>query len=405
MKYSSNRKLVFIASVFLVCAIPVVSVFASPTISSVYQGTSKSYVLFKDGTVYSFDMNSESVKKSDVLSSVNQIAVGEKKAAVLKNDGSVWAWNMDDDSLKVIEGLSDIKCISAGFAHIIALKQDGTVWAWGENFEGQLGNNSTEPADLPVKINDLTNIKYIAAGFNHSIAIDQNGYVYTWGSNYFGQLGDSKHGGNIFAYDEGIDREVPYRVDGIENVDKAAGGWQHTIVLKSDGSVWGWGHNMNGQLGNGQVDIASGIVRANDLSGIIDIYAGGLYSLALKNDKTMYKLGTEPEVIEISNDNAKLNPYIFMTDVEYVNSFMDNFMVIKNDYSVWQNSNKTKIKADMISEDTQDLSAINVEEREEVLASDDIESVTSGALVNENVYISIKDAAINAIRRIFPGFY
>lgn len=63
MKYSSNRKLVFIASVFLVCAIPVVSVFASPTISSVYQGTSKSYVLFKDGTVYSFDMNSESVKK------------------------------------------------------------------------------------------------------------------------------------------------------------------------------------------------------------------------------------------------------------------------------------------------------------------------------------------------------
>ncbi len=428
----SKRKLFFLVSVFLISTIPAVEVFASPDISSVYQGPSKSYVLFEDGIVYSLDNSSEEVKKKEVLSSVKQIAVGEVNSAVLESDGSVYSWNREDGSLEEVKGLSDVKLVSAGCGHVLALKEDGTVWAWGENFEGQLGNNSTENSDIPVQANNLSNIKYIAAGFNHSIAVDREGNVYTWGSNYFGPLGDGNYGGEVFQFDEGIDRKLPYRVPGINNVEKVAGGWQHTLVLKNDGTVWGWGHNMSCQLGNGQMDVASGIVKAKDLSGITDIYACGVLSLALKNDSTLYRMGEDFEVIETDENNVRLDPYVVMTGVKHVSIYRDDYTVIKNDLSIWQNTmvdqyksflKEKKFKADRIRVDeTAALNNPDVKKSENVLAVKETEAaaektpvqnidnnaVTTGKSSKKSVWSSITESVAKGIGSFFKtisGFF
>ena len=86
--------------------------------------------------------------------------------------------------------------VAGGSSHSLALKNDGTVWAWGNNTNGQLGDNSETQRLVPVKVagqggsGDLTNVKAIAAGSSHSLALKNDGTVWAWGNNMYGQLGD-----------------------------------------------------------------------------------------------------------------------------------------------------------------------------------------------------------------------
>ena len=87
--------------------------------------------------------------------------------------------------------LSNIKAIAAGGGHSLALDNNGTVWAWGYNGYGQLGNGSSGASHpVPVQVKNLNNIKAIAAGYNHLLALDNNGTVWAWGYNEYGQLGN-----------------------------------------------------------------------------------------------------------------------------------------------------------------------------------------------------------------------
>ena len=84
--------------------------------------------------------------------------------------------------------------ISAGNQHVLALDEDGYVWTWGKNSYGQLGNGRTSDSSTPVrvKVNSstyLTDIIYIDTGFEHSLAIDSQGNIWVWGRNTQGQLG------------------------------------------------------------------------------------------------------------------------------------------------------------------------------------------------------------------------
>ena len=175
---------------------------------------------------------------------VTQVAAGAMSLALL-SDGTVWEWGSGWLIPVPVPGLTGVTKISAGSSFNLALRSDGTVWAWGQNDHGQLGNGTTISTMTPVKVTGLSHVTGIAAGFDAGVATATSGIsaltsVWTWGANDHGQLGD----GTL------ADHRTAERVTGIGTsyiVGVTAGLWTGA-VLGTDGSVWGWGDNSAGQL-------------------------------------------------------------------------------------------------------------------------------------------------------------
>jgi alpha-tubulin suppressor-like RCC1 family protein len=171
---------------------------------------------------------------------------------------------------------------SHGGAHTLALTEDGKVWALGENNFGQLGNGSFggEAAE-PIMVNKLDGVVAVLAGNKHSVALKKDGTVWTWGYNGSGQLGDgtTRHS------------SVPDRVAGISNVKAIASGSGHIVALKNDGTVWAWGGNQSGQIGNGEYVDSKTPVQVSGLGDVTAIAAGAFNTSALRKDGTLWSWG------------------------------------------------------------------------------------------------------------------
>ena len=140
----------------------------------------------------------------DGLAGVRQVAAGDKFALAVKWNGTVWIWGEGDVvgedlgySLSVVQvaGLTDVVAVAAGSDYALALKSDGTVWAWGLDVMGQLGDGAYAVRSYtPVQVGGatpLTGVMAIAAGADHSLALKRDGTVWGWGSNGSGQIGGS----------------------------------------------------------------------------------------------------------------------------------------------------------------------------------------------------------------------
>lgn len=144
--------------------------------------------------------------------------------------------------------------------------------------------NSPTPTNtptLPPTPTPITTRANVAAGYYHSLALKENGTVWAWGYNNYGQLGN---GGTT-------NRNTPGQVSTLSNVIAVAGGYCHSLALKSDGTVWAWGYNIEGELGNGTNNPSYTPIQVISLSNIIAIAAGGYHNLALKNDGTVWAWG------------------------------------------------------------------------------------------------------------------
>lgn len=132
--------------------------------------------------------------------------------------------------------------ISSGYWHTVALRSDGTVWTWGGNFSGQLGDGTMTLRTVPTPVSGLTGVSAISAGWQHTVALRSDGTVLAWGDNHWGQLGDDTTTAHL----------SPVRVSGLTGVTAiSAGGWHFTVALRHDGTVWAWGNNAFGLLGDG----------------------------------------------------------------------------------------------------------------------------------------------------------
>ena len=171
--------------------------------------------------------------------------------------------------------------IAAGVFHSLLAKADGTVWAWGGNFEGQIGDGTTNPASVAVRLMSLAGVIDVAAGYYHSVALGSDGRVRTWGRNLFGQLGDGTT----------TQRLAPVEVSGLSGMTAVAAGGSSTYALKSDGTVWAWGRNDSGQLGDGSLSDRYAPVQVQGLTNVIAIAAGEVHALALRNDGTVWAWG------------------------------------------------------------------------------------------------------------------
>lgn len=235
------------------------------------------------------------------LEGIVSIAAGGRHTVAVKKDGSVWAWGYNDDgelgdgtskkrfAAVQVKGpgkqgfLENMVAVAAGSAHTLALKKDGTVWAWGNNDKGQLGDDTGNSNETPVLVKGLKGIIAIAAGTTHSLALKGDGTLWAWGGNNAGQLGDKSVNNHL----------APVWVKSIAGVAAMAAGENHSAALKADGTVWTWGSNNAGQLGinEGTSSMRLVPVFVDGLSGIKAIGAGNNHTLAIKNDGTLWAWG------------------------------------------------------------------------------------------------------------------
>jgi len=194
------------------------------------------------------------------------IATGRSHVLVLKNDNTVWAsgynlyGQLGDGTqsagssfqstfpVQVVGAggvgfLTGITALASDYYFSMALDNTGQVWTWGYNFYGQLGDGTTNDSWTPVAVSGLTNITAIAAGSSEAYALKNDGTVWAWGANWNGQLGDGTTNPSL----------TPVQVGGagFTNVTAIAGGAGHGLARKSDGTLWAWGGNFSGQLGDG----------------------------------------------------------------------------------------------------------------------------------------------------------
>jgi alpha-tubulin suppressor-like RCC1 family protein len=139
--------------------------------------------------------------------------------------------------------LSHVVQLSAGWKHTVALTDDGKVWTWGDNNYGEIGNGitSTQGISVPFRVPVLSNVIGVSGGDRFTGVLKSDGTVWTWGWNGFGQLGDASH----------VDHSsVPVQVFGLDHVKIYAARDYHNLAVKDDGTVWAWGSGQNGELGN-----------------------------------------------------------------------------------------------------------------------------------------------------------
>jgi alpha-tubulin suppressor-like RCC1 family protein len=172
--------------------------------------------------------------------------------------------------------------VAAGGRHTLAARSTGVVDAWGDNTEGQLGNGTTLNISLvPVRVSGLAGVIAVSAGDSHSLALRSDGTVWAWGDNSRGQLGD----GSV------TDRATPVPVAGLTNVVEIAAGGQFSLARRSDGSVRAWGANDRGQLGDGTAGDRLRAVAVIGLPPVMQIAAGARHALALRFDGLAFAWG------------------------------------------------------------------------------------------------------------------
>lgn len=238
------------------------------------------------------------VQASD-LSGVAAVAAGSDHGAAVTQDGAVWTWGQNgmgqlgDGSIvgfsraSRVPGLAGVDTVAAGFAHTVALKRDGTVWGWGWNSYGQLGDAGAAGGMVtaPVQAQGLSDIAAVAAGNEHTLALKADGGVWAFGHNDHGQLGD---GGTT-------DRKTPVQVGGLAAASAIAAGWRHSLALQADGTVRAWGDNSYGQLGDSLAigGYSATPLQVMTLGGVLSLRAGGSHATVLKHDGTVWSWGLD----------------------------------------------------------------------------------------------------------------
>ena len=252
------------------------------------------------------------------LSGVTAIAAGDRAAYALRSDGTVWSWgaNMfgqlgydtagDGSTPGQVSGLTNVIAISARLNVAYALRADGTVWGWGNNLSGALGNGSTaEYSAVPVQVSGLTGVTAIAAGGHNGYALRGDGSVWSWGSNKAGTLGD----GQPCGQDECLSR-VPVRVSALTGVTGIAGGEDNGYAVRADGTAWSWGTADSAALGNGTncnsaVEVCESRVPVQ-VSGLTDVRQLASFDFggyALRGDGSLWAWGPNGNKA-LGNENA-----------------------------------------------------------------------------------------------------
>jgi alpha-tubulin suppressor-like RCC1 family protein len=267
-----------------------------------------------DGTLWSWGRNANgTLGLGDTINRSSPVQVGTltdwsvssssqsiNTTVVVKTNGSLWTWGGAAPGGNGTLGLGDTirrssptqvglmttwLSVSAGLYHTVATKTDGTMWTWGWGPRGSLGQNNTLSYNSPVQVGALTNWLLARTGQYTVVAIKTNGTLWSWGKNENGQLG---------LGDSTVYRSSPIQVGSLTNwktISVDSGGQTHVLAIKTNGTLWAWGNNSYGTLGDGTTLNRSSPVQIGSLTTWESISASDSESYAIKTDGTLWTWG------------------------------------------------------------------------------------------------------------------
>jgi alpha-tubulin suppressor-like RCC1 family protein len=172
-----------------------------------------------------------------------------------------------------------------------------------------------------------TDANTIGGGADHTVVIKPDGTVWAWGENTYGQLGDGTQ----------VPHPVPAQVNTLTDVTAIAVGASHTLALKSDGTVWAWGNNANGQLGDGTQTLRKDPIQVGSLTSVIAIAAGDQHSVALTSGGRVWTWGknTNGQLGDGSTTLSK-QPVMLtgLTSMTAIGAGASHTLAVKNDGTV-----------------------------------------------------------------------
>ncbi len=228
---------------------------------------------------------------------VIQVVAANNTSFALTSEGRVYAWGLNavgqagvgdrDTKPRLVPNLpSDVTYIAGGNGFTLALTASGDVYSWGSATNGVLGNGQTSGTDFPpTKIDAFAGdpVIQISAGLEHALAVTASGAIYAWGNNTNGQLGTGVAGGN---------QSTPTKLTLSEQFVQIAAGATHSMALTASGDVYTWGNNANGRTGLGTTTGNQPTpTKVDSLAGVSQITAGSLNSFALTSDGAVWAWG------------------------------------------------------------------------------------------------------------------
>jgi len=290
-----------------------------------------------------------------------RIATGRFHSAAICADGILWTWGDNEDgqlgngtmegSSVPIRIMDDVIAVSTrDWSHnTAAITSDGTLWMWGSNQVGAIGDGTTIARYSPVKV--MENVVYVSTGTGHTAAITNDGALWTWGWNAAGQLGDGTT----------IDRHSPVKIMG--NVTAVSTSGLSTAAITDDGALWVWGSNDSGQIGDGttsryeiwNADDGDAFYKFDRhspvriMEDVVYVSVGGAHMGAITSDATLWMWG-ENEEGQLGDGEErsryldglgrwlkyyKNTPEPVMENVVSVSAGGDHTMVITTDGTLW----------------------------------------------------------------------
>jgi rubredoxin len=269
-----------------------------------------------------------------------QIARGFDSQAAIKTDGTLWTWGRGDlgslgnnttadksSPVQTIAGGTNWKEVSVGVQIVHAIKTDGTLWAWGRQIYGSLGDGTIGHKSSPVQIAGNT-WKQVFSGRWYAAAIKTDGTLWGWGYNGYGQVGDGTT----------TDRSSPVQIAGT-TWKFVSTCWYHSAAIKTDGTLWVWGDNQVGALGDGTLDTKSSPVQT--IAGGTNwkqVAVGGYFTTAIKTDGTLWTWGNNDSG-QLGDGTTSVNKstpiQIAGTTWKQISSGYASSGAIKTDGSLW----------------------------------------------------------------------
>lgn len=234
------------------------------------------------------------------LTNWKSVEVGNQSNFAIKTNNSLWAWGWGNSgrhglnstvnvsSPMQIGSLTNWAKVASSNASSLAVKTDGTLWAWGGNASGVLGDGTVINRSSPVQIGALTAWAGITCG-THSMAVKTDGTLWTWGLNSHGQLGRNTRS-TIYVPQ---DLSSPTQLGVLTTWSRVSGGNSSSFAITSSGTMWAWGLNSSGQLGLNDITSRSSPVQIGALSTWSKISSrfSGINCAAIKTDGTLWAWG------------------------------------------------------------------------------------------------------------------
>lgn len=227
------------------------------------------------------------------------VAAGDSHSVAWTKDGTLFGWgdnqfgqlggSVASHKVAILQGVSGISSAAAGEGFTVAVQRNGAgggwLWAWGKNSIGQLGDGSVLNRSVPVRIAGIDNAVQVVAGKDFGAVLLVDGTVKAWGDNAYGQLGTVSGGTSL----------TPLTVPFLSRIVSLTAGTTHVVAIDEMGRAWAWGQDLHGQLGVVDDPATAGIGGPILMPGIdaaIQAAAGWQHTIVLRADGTLKSVGS-----------------------------------------------------------------------------------------------------------------